>query len=195
MILLVLTLISLLVVLLRGGRFEQLGEVHIRFAPLLVFAFITHLLIFTPILGPYLNQTQTGIIYSVSMFVVWFTILLNWRLPGMPLMSLGVFLNWLAITLNGGFMPSSLEALRAAGLHNQASLEPGVHYNNTVLVTESTRLPFLTDIFAVPSSLPLSNVFSVGDVLLAIGVAWFIQRVMTAPRQERPDTEMGQVAG
>lgn len=194
MILLVFTLLSLLVVLLRGGRFEQLGEVNIRFAPLLVLAFISHILIFTPILGPYLNQTQTGIIYSVSMFVVWFTLFLNWRLPGMPIMTLGVFLNWLAITLNGGFMPSSVSALRSAGLHTQAALEPGVHHNNTVLVTESTRLPFLTDIFAVPASLPLSNVFSVGDVLLAIGVAWFIQSVMTAPRPEKA-TEVGQVAG
>ncbi len=193
MILLVFTLLSFLVVLLRGGQFERLGEVNIRFAPLLVVGFIIHLLIFTPLLGPQLNQTQTGIIYSISMLMVWLTLLLNWRLPGMPLMTFGVFLNWLVITLNGGFMPSSLQALRTAGLTQQAALQLGEHHNNTVLLTESTRLPFLADIFALPASLPLSNVFSIGDVFLAIGVAWFIQSVMAVPRQERSGAS--QVAG
>jgi hypothetical protein len=39
------------------------------------------------------------------------------------------------------------------------------------------RLAFLGDVFAVPASWPLSNVFSVGDMLIAVGLAWGVHRI------------------
>jgi Family of unknown function (DUF5317) len=42
--------------------------------------------------------------------------------------------------------------------------------NSTVLV--QPRLAFLGDVFFIPASWPLSNVFSVGDVLIALGIVW-----------------------
>ena len=39
------------------------------------------------------------------------------------------------------------------------------------------RLAFLGDVFYIPASWPLSNVFSVGDVLIALGVAWAIHGI------------------
>jgi hypothetical protein len=41
---------------------------------------------------------------------------------------------------------------------------------NSALVAHPALEP-LTDIFATPAWLPLANIFSVGDVLIAIGVA------------------------
>jgi MFS family permease len=40
----------------------------------------------------------------------------------------------------------------------------------------SARLPFLGDVFAVPRPLPFHNVFSVGDVCIAIGAAVIVHR-------------------
>ena len=48
---------------------------------------------------------------------------------------------------------------------------------NSVLVARPALEP-LTDIFALPAWLPLSNVFSVGDVLIGIGVAVAIAAAM-----------------
>jgi len=44
---------------------------------------------------------------------------------------------------------------------------------NSVLLGPESRVPWLCDIFALPSWVPLATVFSVGDVLIAIGAAWF----------------------
>jgi hypothetical protein len=35
----------------------------------------------------------------------------------------------------------------------------------------------LGDVFYIPASWPLSNVFSVGDVLIALGVAWAVHGI------------------
>ena len=48
---------------------------------------------------------------------------------------------------------------------------------------EHARLWFLGDVFAIPASWPLANVFSVGDVLIALGAAWAI--LATARRSAR----------
>lgn len=171
-------LLALAVALLRGGRIEHLSRLSVRFAPLIVLGFVIQLLIFNPILGPHLSRSQVALAYNVSMILVWGTLAINWRLPGAPLMALGVFLNWLVITLNGGFMPASQEALLRAGLMGPALMAPGEHNNNSILITESTRLPFLADVMAIPASLPFSTVFSVGDLLLAAGGCWLVQKAM-----------------
>jgi hypothetical protein len=36
---------------------------------------------------------------------------------------------------------------------------------------------FLGDVFSLPASWPLSNVFSVGDILIALGIVWALHRI------------------
>ena len=98
-------------------------------------------------------------------------LLANRRVPGMALVALGAALNLLAITANGGVMPASAEALAAAGL---PVAEPG--FENSAALADP-RLAFLGDVFAIPASWPLSNVFSVGDVCIGAGLAWGLHRV------------------
>jgi hypothetical protein len=95
----------------------------------------------------------------------------NWRVPGMLLTALGAALNLLAIAANGGVMPASPAALATAGL----AVDEAGFQNSAVLA--DPRLAFLGDVFAVPASWPLSNVFSVGDVLIAVGLGWGLHRI------------------
>jgi hypothetical protein len=67
-----------------------------------------------------------------------------------------------SITANGGVMPADAEALAAAGVHQTA----GDFANSTVLA--HPRVAFLGGVFAVQASWPVSNVFSVGDVVLVV---------------------------
>jgi hypothetical protein len=78
------------------------------------------------------------------------------------LAALGGALNLAAITANGGVMPADPDALEAAGVHQQA----GDFANSTAVA--HPHLSFLGDVFAVPASWPVSNVFSVGDVILVV---------------------------
>jgi hypothetical protein len=95
----------------------------------------------------------------------------NWRVPGVPVIALGGALNLLTISVNGGVMPASPSALAGAGL----DLDPAEFQNSTALA--DPRLAFLGDVFHIPASWPLSNVFSVGDVLIALGVAWAVHGI------------------
>ena len=78
------------------------------------------------------------------------------------LAALGGALNLAAITANGGVMPADPDALAAAGVHQEA----GDFANSTAVA--HPHLAFLGDVFAVPASWPVSNVFSVGDVVLVV---------------------------
>jgi hypothetical protein len=89
----------------------------------------------------------------------------------MALVALGAALNLLAITANGGVMPASAEALAAAGL---PAAEPG--FESSAALADP-RLAFLGDVFAIPASWPLSNVFSVGDVCIGAGLTWGLHRI------------------
>src|SRR5205807_2632099 len=77
-----------------------------------------------------------------------------------------------AITVNGGVMPASPHALGAAGLPTGTSQ---TFINSMAL--PAPRLAFLGDIFAIPKGWPLSNVFSAGDICVALGSAVAIHRV------------------
>jgi Family of unknown function (DUF5317) len=88
----------------------------------------------------------------------------NRRVAGVPIIALGGLLNFCAITANGGVMPASRKAL--ASLPQVAS--KGDFANSQVLA--HPKLQFLGDVFASPSAWPVHNVFSVGDIVLFIGV-------------------------
>jgi Family of unknown function (DUF5317) len=95
----------------------------------------------------------------------------NRRVPGIAVVALGAALNLLAICANGGVMPASPAALATAGLPAD---QPGFQSSTAV---DDPRLAFLGDVFAIPASWPLANVFSVGDVLIGLGLAWRLHRV------------------
>jgi hypothetical protein len=87
----------------------------------------------------------------------------NWSLPYLWLIALGGALNAVAIGFNGGVMPADPGALAAAGIAS----DPDAFANSTAV--SDPQLSFLGDVLWVPESWPVSNVFSVGDVLIVIG--------------------------
>ncbi|GAH90942.1 unnamed protein product [marine sediment metagenome] len=84
-------------------------------------------------------------------------------------------MNLLAIAVNGGYMPSSQAALSRAGSHGVVThlLEEGV-YGNVILMSETTRLNVLGDFLYLPEGIPLAAAFSIGDLIIALGLVWLI---------------------
>lgn len=154
-----------------GGRFERLGSLPFRFAPVVIAALIVQLLIFGPLdrvvgaAGPplYLGSTVAALIAVAA----------NVRIPGLVLVVAGTAANLAAILANGGVMPADAGALAVAGLAD------GEGFSNSE-VLEAPALRPLTDIFAIPAGIPFANVFSVGDVLIgagiAVAIAWGMRR-------------------
>lgn len=91
-------------------------------------------------------------------------LLANRRAPGVLVAAAGAAANGITIALNGGVLPTTHWALQTAGIEVDAA------FVNTG-VMEHPVLPWLGDVFAVPAPLPLANTFSVGDVLIGLGIA------------------------
>ncbi len=105
-------------------------------------------------------------------------LLANWRLPGIPLVTLGLLLNAVVIAANGA-MPVSPEAIAALGIEG-AEVPPGKH----TLMTEDTVLPWLADIWPLPL---LRSIISIGDVVIAAGIIPLAHALMTyeTPEERR----------
>jgi hypothetical protein len=165
--------IGLAIGFLAGGRAAGLASIRIRWSALIAAGLIAQVILFSDTvaqrvgdLGPYL--------YIASTLAVLAAVVRNRAIPGIPVVIAGAACNLAAVAANGGYMPASRAALEASG-----KLAP-VIYSNSSVVPDPALWP-LTDIFALPSWLPLANVFSVGDVLIGMGVAAAIVIAMRRP--------------
>jgi hypothetical protein len=174
---------GLLVGLLLGGRLESIAETRFRWGWLALVALAIQVVLFSPVAGNGLGEAGRWI-YVGSTALVVLVVVLNLRLAGLPIVLAGALSNLAAILANGGSMPASPSALAAVG----QTVGEGPT-NSTVLAHPA--LEPLTDIFATPAWLPLANIFSIGDVLIAIGVAVAIVAAMRAPAPGRQPVTRG----
>jgi hypothetical protein len=161
--LLVVVVLALVTVPLTGGRLLALGEVRVRWAWTLPAALVVQVLVVSVI--PAAPSPIPHVLHLGSYVLAGVFLVANLgRVPGLRFISLGGALNVAAIAANGGTMPASPAALAAAGISGSGS-----GYENSAVVP-GARLGWLGDVFAIPEAWPLSNVFSVGDVVLALGI-------------------------
>ncbi|MBM7618423.1 hypothetical protein JOC95_000265 [Bacillus tianshenii] len=170
-------IIALLVGLFRGGNFKGLADMKIKqawvFPVLLMIQIVIYILQNKiPILGFYSN-TIFILVYLVGMYFLW----LNRHHPGFVVIFIGVFLNFLVMALNGGRMPVSIEASAVLDPYFVEALKNGL-YGKHAAITESTRLAFLGDIIPLSAPYPREQIISIGDVIMNIGVFFFIQYLM-----------------
>ena len=159
------------------NRLRRLAELPIRHLWLVWMALGVQLLLFEyfgqRIPVPVSDKIHLGT-YGLALAFLW----LNRHLPGGWLISLGTAFNLTAIVANDGSMPADMDAWRKAGMRE---IPPEVFENSRAL--SSPRLAFLGDIFYVPASWPLSNVFSIGDVLIVVGSTYLAHRWCSQPRR------------
>ena len=154
--------LALVTVPLAGGRIGRLAEVRLRWAPLLFAALALQMVILVVVPGwndVLLRAVHLGT-YGMLFTFLW----VNRRIPGIWIVAVGGALNLIAIAANAGVMPAGPAAVRSAGIAPNAG-----EFTNSGLL-DHPRLLFLGDIWAIPRGWPLANVFSIGDVVIAIGV-------------------------
>ena len=163
------------------GNVTAIGRVKVRLWPVALAGLAFQAVLFSSpvasgigILGPSL--------YVASTTAVLMTLVLNLRQPGFWLILVGALANFTVILANGGQMPASPEAL--AALTGTAAV-PTDDFTNSVLAVPGAPFHFLGDIFVLPRPFPFANVFSIGDVLIGLGGAWFIVAVMHGRGFER----------
>lgn len=127
-----------------------------------------------------------------SMGMLLWALWANAELFGARAAFIGVLLNIAVIFANGGKMPVSPEAAAAVGMpaSRVAFLAAGRSLTHRLLRPE-TKLWWLADVLYIPKPFPQSPLFSVGDVVLAIGLFFLVQNAMAtshvAPPGESPE--------
>jgi len=168
-------LLALFISFLRGGKLSRLGELVLREFWLVPLALLIQSGVYWAAvrgigLGP---SWASPVLDTGSYFLLLFFTLRNRSLPGMRWLTLGILLNTIVISLNGGLMPvdpSFLpEASREALLAGQ-----GTHG----LMTSMTQLSFLADRFYLDIPGLQKQVFSVGDVVIDIGCFLLVNKTM-----------------
>jgi MFS family permease len=162
-------LVCLGTVPLFGGRLELLAELELRARWTLVAALGTQMTIVYVVPGAPQDLLSAAHVASY-LFATGF-LWANRRVPGLLIIALGGASNLVVIAANGGVMPASRAALHTAGLEDT----PG-QFASSIAVGHP-KLAFLGDVFAVPASFPVHNVFSVGDVVIVIGAFVLLHRV------------------
>jgi hypothetical protein len=153
---------------LAGGDLRKLARIRFAHAWLLGLALTVQVLLVvwagsaTPLrVGLLVGSYLAGMAFLVA----------NRRIPGVWLIAVGAGLNLVVIALNHGVMPASPHALVSAGL---PAHDP-TFANSAAL--RHPILPFLGDVFAIPASWPLANVFSIGDLCILAGAGFGVHRM------------------
>jgi hypothetical protein len=175
---------SLLVGVLAGfalrGDLRRLERLRVRYWPLVVAALALQLALFTILSVP---GWLVPPLYVLSDLLALAWVGLNIRIAGMPLVGLGSLSNLVAILANGGRMPVDLALLaRARGPAVARGVATGRDAANSVALNPHTKLALLTDRIPMPPPITWVGVYSVGDVLIWIGVAWLVAAAMRPVR-------------
>ena len=166
-------LLALLAPLLAGRSLRPLLSIRLAGLPLVWVSLLAQVVAIELPMAEWAAATVHVASYVLAAAFLW----LNRGLRGLPLLALGAACNAVTIALNGATLPASADAVRRAGIAADEQF-----LNSAVL--PDPMLPWLGDVFAWPQPLPLANVFSVGDILIVLGVG-LISWLASAPRSER----------
>jgi len=174
MLVLPVTLAALLLVCIaRFGRagIVRLAALHLRGSTLALGAGLLQ------IVNALTHQHRLELLLVSAMLLAGFC-WLNRRERGVMLVTVGIALNMVVMTANGGAMPISPATLaRQTGLH----ITPGTALPSTkdiVLTDDTAKLAPLSDRLLLPAPLTPIAAWSIGDVFLLSGVARLLWRTM-----------------
>jgi hypothetical protein len=171
-------IIGILIGYIRGGNLKWITNKAMKYVWLIFCSIAIQLVIFSSL--PFIKLSPDYIIaalHLVSYTLIIIFILFNIKIPGIAIVGFGSFLNFLVIFLNGGFMPSvSSDLIKNFGKNTIDK--------NITTMSKHTYLPWLGDIFHLPAWLPLTNNFSIGDIIVALGVCIYFSLNMKAAIKE-----------
>ena len=176
MVLLFGVLIGLVAGLALGGSFDRLADIKLRGSALFGIVLGVQIVAYpTGILPFAISDGLATALWLCSYGALVLLAVLNRKLRGFPIAAAGMLSNLVAVLVNGGHMPALPSALAAAGT-------PIEHLHNNSVVVDNPHLAWLIDRWGAPDWVPLANVYSVGDVLLAVGTVVIVAAAMGAGR-------------
>ncbi len=163
----------------RSGTFDQIGRVHLQSAWLVMLALAMQ----WPLLRAPGGSTEQLLVQQALFLLSHGPLLIfvwkNRRLAGVLILGLGIICNLAVVLANGGLMPIAPETL--VQINPGSSLgqwEIGLHYagsKDVILPRQATALWTLSDVLVAPPPFPWPTAFSLGDLIIAVGVVVLLQ--------------------
>ncbi len=175
-------ILAIFISLISGGKISRLGELDLRGFWLVPLALLIQSGVYwAAVRGIRLSPSWVSPVLDTGSYFLLLTFTFrNRSLPGMSWIALGILLNTLVIGLNGGAMPVDPSFLHEAS--RNALLEgQGTHG----LMTMTTHFSFLADRFYLAIPGLQKQVFSLGDVLIDIGVFLLVFKTMKRPEEKQ----------
>jgi hypothetical protein len=176
------------------GSLRSVATLRLRRVELFYLALALQVVAFPfPFLPWRTSDTVATTMWLASYAMLGAAAIANRRIVGVPVIAVGMLSNVVAVVANGRHMPALPQALRAAHKHYV------VHFNSAA--GAKPHLPWLVDRWAVPGWIHLGNVYSIGDVVIAVGVVLVVVAAMEPrllllrrPRGRTESTTAPQVA-
>ncbi len=180
MVLVAAVLIGLILGLGRAWIKKRNYRVYDLRAPgLVLLAFIPQFLIFFfPATRSRIPDRAASILFIISLIILIAFSLFNIRKTSFWPVTAGFLLNAGVILLNGGWMPISpatVQKLFPAAAEPFWKLGERLGYSKDIVLNpETTRLWFLSDRLTLPDWINYRVAFSLGDLLIFIGIVWLL---------------------
>ena len=163
----------------RGRTASQIASIQLRAAWLALVALALQIPLLRAPSGPAEQVRIQQVVFLLSHLLLLAFVWHNRRLVSIQIVGLGVICNLLVILVNGGFMPISPDTLVRINPGSAADQWPdGYHYGHSkdiIVRVENTRLWALSDSLVLPPPFPWPTAFSLGDLLIAIGIVVLLQ--------------------
>lgn len=169
---------------LRGGKINNIGKFMFRTSFLLVFSLMLQLGTSILISLGYEKAIEYKLILYIISYIMLFVVLfLNLHKKSIWLVLIGTILNFAAIVLNGGSMPIDTKLLAERGFVNiLKSLEIGAMQNYVSISEANSFTVYLAKKFVTPEWYPIKQFFSIGDILIAVGLLLLVQSIMQSKK-------------
>ncbi len=151
--------LAFLSVPLLGGKVTRLADVRITNIWAVMVSLALQIIVITVM--PDAEPVALAVAHVISYLFAGYFLWANRRIPGVAILAIGWAMNAVVISINGGVMPATAQT----GDRGTGAAEGFLNSRPM----SSPQFSFLGDNFAMPETWPIHNVFSLGDVFIALG--------------------------
>lgn len=168
--------------IVRNGRFSNISAIPFRGMLFLILGLVLQI---TPIfLGIFkVYQPYYALIAFLGVLCIFGSIIRNIEVKGFWIIALGALINVLVMAFNGYAMPIHLAGLENIGMK---PLMDTIADGSVINYVSREGLNGVSYWFGkwipIPYPAPLGRLISFGDIIMSIGIVWFVQAEMTSKR-------------
>ncbi len=187
--------IGIIVGLVLKGKITNLAELKLQGFSLVLISLAVQLAILATPLASWSWLVQNGnLIYMISMAVLLIGLLYNQHYGwSFWLIIIGTACNIVVIAQNQGAIPVDLGKLSLASGESVASIAQKFAAHTELSyrtpLTPASQLGWMGDVIYIPLPLFNSNVYSIGDIIISIGLAAFVIKVMLGHFRPKKDKD------